>query len=157
MLGVGLRRPSGPWILGVLAVAIAGVVTAAALDTVLNASDAQGLIPEEWRPERAAQFASNAFVTVLLGPFAEELFYRGTGIAVLSFLGGFGAVAGTALVWSLAHGILVAIPALFLFGLALGWLRQRSGSVWPAAAAHSVYNAVGLTTVFYLNESEPRS
>lgn len=148
--GVGLRRPAGRWVLGTLVVAVGGVAIAAALDPFLNAGDAQGLLPEEWRPERAAPFAVNALVIVILGPFTEELFYRGAGIATLGFLGPFGAVAGTALLWSLAHGLLAAVPPLLVFGLALGWLRQRSESVWPAAAAHALYNSVGLATIFLL-------
>lgn len=146
--GVGLCRPAGRWILGAVAVALAGVAIATALDPLLNAGDAQGLLPEEWRPERAAPFVLNALVIVVLGPVTEELFYRGVGIAALGFLGAFGAVAGTALLWSFAHGLVAAVPPLLVFGLALGWLRQRSQSVWPAAAAHSLYNAVGLATVF---------
>lgn len=146
--GIGLRRPVGRWILGALGVAVAGVAIAAALDPLLNAGDAQGLLPDEWRPERAAPFAVNALVIVILGPFTEELFYRGAGIAALRFLGPLGAVAGTAVMWTLAHGLLAAVPPLLVFGLALGWLRQRSQSVWPAAAAHSLYNAVGLATIF---------
>jgi membrane protease YdiL (CAAX protease family) len=53
-------------------------------------------------------------------------------------------VVGTAVAFGLAHGILVALPPLIVFGLGLAWVRLRSDSVWPGFIAHAAYNAVGI-------------
>ena len=43
-----------------------------------------------------------------------------------------------------AHGLLVALPPLIVFGLGLAWVRVRSDSVWPGFIAHAAYNAIGI-------------
>jgi membrane protease YdiL (CAAX protease family) len=40
------------------------------------------------------------------------------------------------------HGFLVALPLFVIVGLALGWLRMRTGSVYPGMVAHGVFNGV---------------
>ena len=81
-------------------------------------------------------------------PFTEELFFRGLGVRALQFLGGMSAVVITGLVFGFSHGILGALPPLILFGIALGWVRLRSDSVWPGILAHGFYNAVGILIVY---------
>ena len=58
------------------------------------------------------------------------------------------AVVVTGFVFGLSHGILGALPPLVLFGIALGWVRLRSDSVWPGVLAHGFYNAVGILIVY---------
>ena len=87
-------------------------VVSAALEPLLHAGEEQGLAPDEWiteplariRPERRSSSYSSR-------RSSEEVFYRGLGVRVLGFLGRFVAIGGTALVFALAHGILVAVPA----------------------------------------------
>ena len=35
-----------------------------------------------------------------------------------------------------------------LLGIALGWIRLRTDSVWPGVIAHGFYNAVGITVIY---------
>src|SRR6266511_441046 len=109
----------------------------------------QGLEPSEWRPDRAAAFALNALVVSTIVPFAEELFFRGVGVRAFLPFGGFGAIAITALAFGLGHGLLVALPVLVPFGLALGWVRLRADSVWPGMCAHGFYNGSALLVVYF--------
>ena len=88
--------------------------------------------------------AGQAIGLALLSGFAEELFFRGLGVTVLSTFGPVVAIAGTAIVFGLAHGILVALPPLVVFAVGLAWIRLRAGSLWPCIIAHSAYNAIGL-------------
>ena len=81
-------------------------------------------------------------------PFAEELFFRGLGVRVLAFLGSIWAILGTAVVFGLGHGLLVAMPVFIAFGAALGWVRLRSDSVWPGVVAHGLFNALALIAVY---------
>ena len=126
---------------------MAAAIVSAVLEPFLRAGEEQGLAPERWRPERATAFAVNALVVVTVAPLAEELFFRGLGVRALRPLGDAVAVVGSALLFALAHGLLAGLPPLFLFGLAVAWVRLRSDSVWPGVVAHGTYNAVGIAVV----------
>jgi membrane protease YdiL (CAAX protease family) len=154
---LGLGPFSSRWIWITFGLTVLALLVSAALEPVLHAGEEQGLAPERWDDERAAAFAVNALVIVLLVPFAEELFYRGLGVRVLAFLGPVFAIVGTALAFALAHGLLVGLPALGFFALALGWVRWRSASVWPGVIAHSVYNGVGIAVAAYLAKNPDRA
>ena len=141
---LGFRSFELRWLWWALGAVVATVIVSLALEPFLHAGEEQGLAPAEWEPEHAEAFAANVGVTVLVGPFAEEVFFRGLGVRVLGFLGGTTAIVGTALVFGLVHGLVVALPALVIFGLGLGWVRLRSGSVWPTVLAHSAYTGLGI-------------
>ncbi len=145
---LGLRRFPARALLLVAGAVVLALIVSAALEPVLHAGREQGLEPEEWRPERTVPFVLNAIVIVTVVPFAEELFYRGLGVSVLRFAGAPLAMVSTSLVFGLAHGILVALPALGFFGLLLAWLRVRTDSVWPGVLAHAVYNGLGVAAFF---------
>jgi CAAX protease family protein len=150
---LGLRRFQARALWLVLAVVVLALAVSAALEPVLHAGREQGLEPEEWRPDKAGPFVVNAIVVATVVPFAEELFFRGLGVRALVPLGGIVAIVGTALVFSLAHGILVGIPALGFFGLLLAWLRLRTESLWPCVIAHSVYNGLGVLSFYLVTSS----
>lgn len=141
-LGFRRFRPVYVWV--ALGVTLASFIVSAALEPLLHAGEEQGLAPDEWIDDRWPAFVLNALVVVLVAPFVEEVFYRGLGVRVLGFLGEAVAIGGTALVFALAHGILVAIPALGVFALGLAWLRWRTESVWPGVIAHGAYNLAGV-------------
>lgn len=153
LAALGLRRFPARALWLVLGVVVVSLIVSIALEPVLHAGREQGLEPEEWQPEKAAPFLVNAIVIVTIVPFAEELFFRGLGVRVFTILGGVGATVATALVFGLAHGILVALPALGFFGLALAWLRLRTDSVWPGVVAHGLYNAIGVAAFFVTSSS----
>jgi membrane protease YdiL (CAAX protease family) len=146
---VGLKRFSWRWLAIAVGLIVLVMFLAALLEPYLHASKKQGLEPDVWRPHRAAAFAFNALVASVVAPFAEELFFRGLGVRVLLPLGGAAAVGVTALVFGLGHGILVALPVLVAFGFALGWVRLRSGSVWPGMFAHGFFNGSALLYVYF--------
>jgi membrane protease YdiL (CAAX protease family) len=150
---LGLRRFPARVLWVALGVVVASLIVSAALEPVLHAGREQGLEPEEWQPEKAAPFIVNSIVIVTIVPFAEELFFRGLGVRVFAIFGSVVAAVATALVFGLAHGIIVALPALGFFGVALAWLRLRTDSVWPCVAAHSLYNAVGVAAFFLTSSS----
>jgi len=152
LAALGLRSFPARTLWLVAGIVIASVAVSALLEPILHAGREQGLEPETWRPDRVAPFVVNAVVVATIVPFTEELFYRGLGVRVLRFLGPAVAVIGTAIVFSLAHGILVAVPALGFFALLLAWLRVRTDSVWPCVIAHSLYNGIGVLA-FYLSST----
>lgn len=118
------------------------------LEPLLHGGREQGLSPDEWQPEHARAFLLNGVLVSTVVPFAEELFFRGLGVRALQFFGGMSAVVITGLVFGFSHGVLGALPPLVLFGIVLGWVRLRSGSVWPGVLAHGFFNAVGILVVY---------
>jgi hypothetical protein len=91
---------------------------------------------------------------VLVAPVAEEIFFRGWLYAGLEarLKGTFWTIVLTALFWAMVHtgqGFAKA-TALVPVGLALGFLRHKSGSLWPPIAGHMAANAAGLAYMVWL-------
>jgi uncharacterized protein len=141
---LGFRRFRMRWVWISLAVVVATTIVAVAVEPFLHGGEDQGLGADSWQPEHAGAFALNVGVLVLLGPFAEELFFRGLGVRVLMVFGAMAAVLFTGIVFGLVHGILGALPPLVLFGIGLAWVRFRSASVWPGFIGHALYNGLGI-------------
>jgi membrane protease YdiL (CAAX protease family) len=144
----GLSRFEWRWVGIAIGLIVLVLILGQALEPLLHAGDKQGLEPKEWRPDRATAFAINALVASTVVPFAEELFFRGLGVRALFPFGGVAAIAITALAFGLGHGLLVALPVLVPFGLALGWVRLRADSVWPGMLAHGFYNGSALLVLY---------
>ena len=82
---LGLRAPAS-WsgAAGWLVAAIVAIwVIGAILNIFLEAGEEQGLVPDDWDPDRAAAFAANFVVVALVAPVVEELTYRGLGFAAV--------------------------------------------------------------------------
>ncbi len=124
------------------------LIVSVLLEPILHGGREQGLSPDEWQPEHAGAFLLNGIIISTVVPFTEELFFRGLGVRALRFLGGMSAVVITGLVFGFSHGILGRFRHYILFGIALGWVRLRSDSVWPGILAHGFYNAVGILIVY---------
>ena len=144
---LGLVRPCS-WgrAAGLVAAALVAIwVIGAVLNIFLEAGEEQGLVPDGWDPDRAAAFVANFVVVAGVAPVVEELTYRGLGFAAVRDTFGSGAaMVVTALAFGLAHGLVVALPVLTIFGLILAWLRSTTGSVYPTIALHALFNGIAL-------------
>ncbi len=141
-----LRRPESWWrALGYAAIALIAIwIVGAALSPFLDATEEQGLVPDEFDSSRAGAFAAFFFVVVFVAPAVEELTYRGLGFGLLAPYGAPLAILVTGLLFGLAHGLLVALPVLTFFGFAIGWLRWRSESIYPPMLLHATFNGAAL-------------
>lgn len=155
----GLVRPAS-WkrALGLAALSLVAIyalslvlVQALSLFTDENPSCEQGLAPTEWDGARAGAFAAFAFSVVVIGPFVEEMVYRGLGYRLIAPLGTWAAILGTGVLFGAAHGLLVALPALVAFGVVAAWLRSRTGSIYPTVLVHSTFNAVALAAALLVS------
>jgi len=82
-------------------------------------------------------------IAAIVVPFVEELAFRGLLYGWLrERMGVAPAVAGSALVFPMLHGIPLLMPALFVQGAILALVYEKSGSLWPAIVVHGVFNAV---------------
>jgi membrane protease YdiL (CAAX protease family) len=146
---LGLKGFAWRWLWIAIGLIFLVLILAQLLEPVLHAGEKQGFAPEDWRPDRAGAFALNVTVAATLVPFAEELFFRGLGVPALLPLGSIAAVLLSAVAFGLGHGLVSALPILVPFGLALGWVRLRSGSVWPGVLAHGFYNGAALVYLYF--------
>jgi membrane protease YdiL (CAAX protease family) len=95
-------------------------------------------------------------VVATLGPFVEELLFRGVLLSALMQRCRAGwAIAGCSLLFGLVHlpGLdwhWFALPDLILLAALLAWLRLRSASIWPAVLAHSCNNLLAVVGWFVL-------
>jgi membrane protease YdiL (CAAX protease family) len=108
-----------------------------------------------------------AAVTInALAAFGEELGWRGFLVPALRQYGTWTALLVSGAIWGLWHapvillgydfgrtditGVLLMTGGCIAWGVLLGFLRLRSGSLWPAVFAHGALNAsAGLPLVLY--------
>ena len=84
-------------------------------------------------------------LVVLVGPAAEEVFFRGFCFAGLVGRWGFwGAAAASSGLFGLAHLDPALMGPAAASGFVFAWAYWRTGSLWPVALAHIARNAVAL-------------
>ena len=92
---------------------------------------------------------SAAFVVIVLGPVAEETFFRGFVFQGLrSRLGVIGAAVLSSALFALAHGDIGLLAPAFMSGLVLTWVFVKTRCLGPAILAHSLQNFLAFIAVF---------
>lgn len=143
---LALRRPTSWGRAAAIAVgvAIVMIVLANTLGHVLNPGREQGVTPDVWRPDHAAQYVANGIVICIVAPIVEELAFRGLGYSLLERFGRWTAIILVGIAFALAHGLVDAFPFLAALGAGLAYLRSRVDSVYPGMIVHALFNAVAL-------------
>jgi membrane protease YdiL (CAAX protease family) len=100
-------------------------------------------------PEEQAMFAeisTGGLITLIFAcvaaPLIEEVLFRG--IILRSFLQQYSrwsAIVGSALLFGLFHLNIYQFATGTILGVVMGWLYERSRSLWPCILLHSAYNA----------------
>jgi sodium transport system permease protein len=87
----------------------------------------------------------------------EEGLFRGlVQPSLTQRVGARAAIVATALLFAAFHLSIYRFLPTALLGLLLGFLRQRTGSLWPAVAFHTVNNALVLTLVRMGRDNPPQ-
>jgi membrane protease YdiL (CAAX protease family) len=144
---LALRRPTSWWralAIGV-GIAIGMVILSGLLGPLLHPGREQGVTPDVWRPDHAAEYVANGVVICIVAPFVEELAFRGLGYSLLVRYGKWTAIVLVGVAFGLAHGLVEAFPFLAALGSGLAYLRSRVDSVIPGMIVHGLFNAVALT------------
>lgn len=92
---------------------------------------------------------------IVIAPFVEEVLYRGVVQQTLRSAGAKrgASIVATAVIFAMMHlgesavdpsGAWSALPALFVLGLALGILYERTGRLAAPITAHALFNAVNV-------------
>jgi hypothetical protein len=93
-------------------------------------------------------------VAGVLAPIVEELAFRGLLYRWLrERLGIWIAAVGSAVAFSVMHGIPGLIPAIAVLGLILAWIYEITGTIWAPIVVHGAYNAI-VTTILYTAVSQ---
>ena len=113
------------------------------------------LPPPEWFMELFSRlFDSDIGVwggvvrVVIIAPIVEELIFRG--VIMTGFMRNYKigyAIFFSALMFALFHLNPWQFPATFMLGLALGWIRFRTGSILACIAGHAIHNGLIYITV----------
>lgn len=98
------------------------------------------------------------FIIVFAAPVVEEFLFRGVLLTWLRrFFGSYGAIFLSALCFSLLHyaysqGInnLPIISALFVFGLYLGFVYEKTRSLFSSISLHVTLNCINVIKIIYM-------
>jgi membrane protease YdiL (CAAX protease family) len=122
-------------------------------EIVLGHGSREQAVPQFWDPTRADAFIANAIAIAVFVPIVEELTCRGLGFRLLEAYGQRVAIVGSAVAFALAHGAVTDLPWVLVTGLGLGYLRSRSGSLYPCVLLHMIVNGVAVLAAAALPSS----
>jgi uncharacterized protein len=146
---LGLRRGwrTGVWL---AVAAYFGYIACAIVISLLLAPEQEDITRELGGDSGTVGTVVAGFLIVIVAPLSEEIFFRGFLFRGMSrTMGGVVAALLASAIWGLFHytgpetwGVVVQIT---VFGLWLSWLYERTGSIYPTIAVHTVNNAVAFT------------
>ena len=97
-----------------------------------------------------------AVFTIIIAPFAEEFIFRGVLFPYVKRLGWPGlAWVGVSALFALIHLSAAVFLPLFLFGLALTWLYNKTDNLLAPITAHALFNAVNFGLLLWQNNHPP--
>jgi membrane protease YdiL (CAAX protease family) len=146
---LGLRRSlRSPW--GPAATAYGIYFASAIALAILVQPQQEDLTRELGFGESTVGDVASAVLIIGVAPLSEELFFRGFMFGGLRrSMPWLGAAAISALIWGAFHftgpaswGVVVQ---LVIFGLVLGWLYEKTGSIWPGIVIHAINNALAFS------------
>lgn len=148
---LGLVWKDWPWVILIAPVAVvsawavfAGLEAVGYMDLlerlgVRQVQDAVKIMQEE---KDLVVLGLMAVAAVLVAPVCEEIIFRGYLYPAAKRLAGpWVAAVASALIFSAAHGNVVALVPLFILGLMLVLLYEWTGSIWAPMAVHFLFNA----------------
>jgi membrane protease YdiL (CAAX protease family) len=141
-----LRRPvSWPSAWRIAGASLAAIYAASFVaEIVIGHGAREQAVPQFWDPTRIDVFIANAIAIAVFVPIVEEAMCRGLGFRLLEAYGQPVAIVGTAIAFALAHRAVVDLPWVLVTGLGLGYLRSRSGSIYPSIGLHAFVNGVAV-------------
>jgi membrane protease YdiL (CAAX protease family) len=98
---------------------------------------------------RQSEYALAFLILVVIGPFAEELLFRGYLYGKLrTHVPVYAAIIATSVLFALAHGQWNVAIDTFLLSIVMCGLREITGSIWAGILVHMLKNAVAFYGIF---------
>ena len=95
-----------------------------------------------------------AFITAIVAPITEELFFRGFLFKGLrEKYGWVNALMFSSMIFALFHGQLATLLPTFLLGALFSYMYQRTESVYPGMFLHFTVNAMGALVLLFANQT----
>lgn len=90
-------------------------------------------------------------MVVIWAPLVEEFIFRGVFFGVLrQYIGLWGGLILSSVVFALVHAHIPTLPGLFVLGMVLGAVYHKTGSLWAPIFLHSIFNSVTvLISIFW--------
>ena len=129
--------------------------TSLVLELAFGHASREQSVPQYWDQARIGVFLLNAVLIAGWVPIVEESICRGIGFALLAPYGQLAAIVGSAVAFALAHGAVFDLPWVLVTGLGLGYLRSRTGSLYPCLALHATVNGIAVLAAAYVGASAP--
>ncbi len=108
-----------------------------------------GIDPQPQAAEQAIALIEPWLIVVaivIVAPIAEEIFFRGVVYnAWRREHGRTRALIGSSVLFALIHVSLVALVPIFLLGLGLAWLYERTSSLLACVVMHATVNGISVT------------
>ena len=124
--------------------AVGSVVLGAAISAVTYS-----LLPQT-SDVAATELTGIALLCIVIGPFVEELMFRGVLIKMFGTSCGIsGAVIITSALFAISHGNLVQSLYTFVLGVIICIVRIKSTSLWSACLIHMSFNIFGALFAAY--------
>ena len=149
-LGLGTRGLHWPRIVGWAALALAvSIVAGLVYQVIVTGLGIDSLKPSPVPERLLGEGIVRAFtvgILVVVGPAAEEIFFRG--FLLSAFVQGIGVLPGlivASAIFAVAHGDLSVLLPTFASGAILSWLYLRTRSIWPGFLAHAGQNSIAVT------------
>lgn len=103
--------------------------------------------------ERTLLLIAIVAMVSVIGPFIEEVFFRGFLYSALKkrfgiFLG----IALSAFLFSLLHTNLLGFIPILALGMFLAYLREKTGSLVPSIIVHVTHNTILTSIMFFVRE-----
>lgn len=141
-------------VLGTLTLPILSIVPAMTLAVwTVEAVLVQIFPVSRWQEAMFDQMMSNGIASVvtvcLVAPVLEEMLFRG--VILRSFLHQYSrwtAILSSAFLFGLAHLNVYQFAVGLIIGTTLGWLYERTRSLWPCILLHGAYN-IAVTAIYY--------
>lgn len=96
---------------------------------------------------------------VIIAPLLEEMIFRGliqTALLELELarIHRWSVILISASVFTLLHVGMPwqTLPGLWVLGIILGWLYERTGNLWPSIFMHAGFNALNILMMFYITQ-----
>lgn len=158
----GLRPPKDSSILRVgvlgglliwLCHAIFSTIISPALKHFLGEPQAQDVVQQvQNAKDTPALLVILIISAAILAPLVEEFVFRGYIYGTVKrFTCRLFALIITAMLFAVVHATLWGLPSLFIVGLGLAILYERTGSLWTNIIAHATFNSITLALIIIID------